>query len=691
MAGRWPCSPASFPRSTPPIARGGRRTVPALPVQYADYAAWQRRWVEGEVLREQADYWTRTLAGVPELLELPTDHPRPARMDPAGARLGVELDEALTAGLKALSRRHGTTLYMTLLAGWATVLGRLSGQDDVVVGSPTAGRGRQEIEGLIGFFVNMLALRVDLSGAPAAAELLGRVKTRVLEAQQHQDIPFEQVVDLVDRARSLSHNPLFQVNLTWHNASREGGLSLAGLEVDSVGPASSQVRAKFDLSLELSERDGRIRGTVSYVTALFGQETVERYVGYLRRVLEEMAADESVRVERLALMPESERSRVVQEWNRTQAYPARVLHPRALRGQVARTPDAAAVVFEGESLTYAELNARANRLAHHLRTLGVGPDVRVALCVERGLEMVVGLLAVLKAGGAYVPLDPGYPAERLEYMLADSAPAAVLTQKDLRDRFEHADVPVLELDAAAPAWAHHPATDPAVDGLTAGPPGVRHLHLRQHRPAQGRRGTAPATWRGCSRRPTTGSGSARRTCGRCSTPSRSTSPCGSCGAPCCTAGAWWSSPARSPAARRRSTGCCATKGSRSLNQTPSAFQQLIRAQASSDRAHGLRYVVFGGEALDVQLLRPWLQANGDAAPRLVNMYGITETTVHVTYRPHRLARRGAGGCEPHRRADPGPARLPPGPGGGAGARGRGRRAVRRRARGWRAGTWAVRS
>ncbi|HEU0300507.1 MAG TPA: condensation domain-containing protein, partial [Longimicrobium sp.] len=374
---------------------GREANLPRLPVQYADYAAWQRRWVEGEILREQADYWTETLAGAPGLLALPTDHPRPAEMDHAGARLGLELDEALTAGLKALGRRHGTTLFMTLLAGWAVVLGRLSGQEDVVVGTPTANRGRREIEGLIGFFVNTLALRVDLSGAPTVAELLGRVKKRALEAQHHQDIPFEQVVELLDPARSLSRTPLFQATFAWQNLPRGGGLSLPGLELDSVGTGSSHAQAKTDLSLALREAGDRIVGEVTYATALFERETVERWAGYLRRVLAEMVADESRRVERLALMPLSERSRMLEAWNRTEtAYPESCIH-ELFAAQAARTPDAVAVVHPYTSLTYAELNARANRLAHHLRSLGVGPDTRVALCVERSAELVVGLLGVL--------------------------------------------------------------------------------------------------------------------------------------------------------------------------------------------------------------------------------------------------------------------------------------------------------
>ncbi|HEX8244206.1 MAG TPA: condensation domain-containing protein, partial [Longimicrobium sp.] len=277
--------------------------LPALPIQYADYAAWQRRWVQDQVLEAQAAYWTRTLSGAPELIALPADRPRPQRQDHAGATLPLELDEAATAGLKELSRRHGTTLFMTLLAGWATLLSRLSGQDEVVVGTVTANRGRAEIEGLIGFFVNTLALRIDLSGRPTVAEVLGRVKARALEAQQNQDIPFEQVVELVQPVRSLAHSPLFQVGFDWQNAP-QGELTLPGLELGRV-PGAERTTAKVDLSLSLRETGGRIVGGMTYATSLFERSTVERYAGYLVRALEQMSGD-GRRIEALRLLPDHE-------------------------------------------------------------------------------------------------------------------------------------------------------------------------------------------------------------------------------------------------------------------------------------------------------------------------------------------------------------------------------------------------
>ncbi|WP_331023625.1 amino acid adenylation domain-containing protein [Longimicrobium sp.] len=444
--------------------RGEPDPLPPLPVQYADYAAWHRRVVEGEVLQRQAEYWRETLAGAPELLELPTSHARPVKQDFTGASVDVELDEALATALRTLGQRHGTTLFMTLLAGWAAVLARLSGQDEVVVGSPTANRGRSEIEGLVGFFVNLLAVRIDLSGSPSVAELLGRVKERALGAQHNQDIPFEQVVEHLHPTRSLAHTPLFQVMFAWQNAPGERlelpGLALGPLDPEGSGGSSLPVSAKFDLSLALRDEGGRIRGTVEYATALFDRATVERHVGYLRRVLDEMVADDAKPVDRLALLSPAERRTVVEEWNATDAaYPAEACIHELFEAQVKRTPGAVAVSFEGSRLTYAELNARANRVAHHLRALGVGPEVRVAVGVRRGLETVVGLLAVLKAGGGYVPLDIVNPEDRLQYVLGDSAPAALLTEGPLVARFAGAGVPLVDTGDLA-ALDAYPASDP---------------------------------------------------------------------------------------------------------------------------------------------------------------------------------------------------------------------------------------
>ena len=444
------------------FVRGEADPLPELEVQYADYAVWQRKWIEGDILQQQADYWQTTLSGVPALLELPADHARPAQQDYSGAFVGLMLDEELTAGLKELSKRHGTTLYMTLLAGWATLLARLSGQQEVVTGTPVANRGRSELEGLIGFFVNTLTLRLDVSGSPTVSELLARVKSQALAAQQHQDIPFEQVVEIARPMRSLAHSPLFQVMFAWQNTPK-GALVLPGLTLASLAGASPHSTAKFDLTLSLQEAGETIVGGLEYATSLFEPSTIERYLGHFRTLLEAMVAGDSQAVDRLPLLREEERQQVLYEWNDTQVeFPSEECIHELFQAQVSRTPEATAVVFEDASLSYGELNRRANQLAHYLRGLGVKPDARVAICVERGFEMIVALLAVLKAGGAYVPLDPAYPAERLRYMLQDSAPIAVLTQGHLRGLFLGLSeaLPVLDLAAAGSLWEEQPGTDP---------------------------------------------------------------------------------------------------------------------------------------------------------------------------------------------------------------------------------------
>jgi amino acid adenylation domain-containing protein len=626
---------------------GGPDPLPALPIQYADYAVWQRRWVDGEVLKAQAEYWKETLAGAPELLELPTDRARPARQDFSGREIWIALDAELTAGLKALGQRHGATLYMTLLAGWAVVLSRLSGQEDVVVGTPTAGRGRREIEGLIGFFVNTLILRLDLSGAPSVTELLGRVRERALEVQQNQDIPFEQVVELVQPVRTLAHPPLFQVMFNWLNTPR-GGLELSGLALSSVvGPPAPASRAEpgarpgsaaqpeaedtgaaFDLALTLSERDGRIVGSMEYATALFEPATVERHLAYLRRVLAGMVADERRSVARLELMSPAERAQVVEGWNATELpYADGGCVHELFERRAEETPGATAVVFEGGELTYAQLNARANRLAHHLRALGVGPDARVAICAERTPEMVAGLLAVLKAGGAYVPLDPAYPEERLRWLLADSAPVAVLAHASLAARFAGAGVPLVELDAGSPAWAAGPETNPArgallpehlayviyTSGSTGRPKGVMVTHR-----AVGRQ--AAAVQAGFGLRPDDRSlqfasiafdASVEEIFGALLT-----------GAALVLRTEAWLEGAHA------FWGRCA-ENRVTVADLPTRFWQLLLDEPSAAIPPSLRLLAIGGEAVEPAALEAWFGIGGYRPP-LLNTYGPTETTVNAT-------------------------------------------------------------
>ncbi|QPB24428.1 amino acid adenylation domain-containing protein (plasmid) [Rhizobium sp. 007] len=447
--------------------------LPPLAIQYPDYAAWQRQWLSGERLQRQAQYWRDALAGAPARLALPTDRARPAQQSFAGASVPVVIDQDLTRGLKRLSRQHGTTLFMTVLAAWAAVLSRLSGQDDLVIGVPSANRGRGEIEELIGFFVNTLALRVDLSGEPDVSELLERTRRTALAAQEHQDLPFEQVVEIVKPPRHLDHTPLFQVMLAWQN-NAVGSFDLAGLNVEAAGEGLDQV--KFDLELSLGERGEEIAGTFGYATALFDQATIERQRGYLLALLRAMVADADQPVGRIELLSSDERTYLLEDLNRTAAaYPSERCIHELFEQQVRRAPEAVALVHEDEELSYGALNAQANRLAHHLIALGVKPDQPVAICLERSPAMVVGLLAILKAGGAYLPLDPAYPCARLRQVVEDAAPHLLLCDAVGRAALGPealVDLTVIDLETATPAWAELPASnpDPRALGLTA-----RHL------------------------------------------------------------------------------------------------------------------------------------------------------------------------------------------------------------------------
>ncbi|HEY0855956.1 MAG TPA: amino acid adenylation domain-containing protein, partial [Albitalea sp.] len=445
---------------------GGDDPLPPLEIQYADYAAWQRHWLSGEVLDAHAAYWRDTLAGAPTRLELPTDRPRPPEQDHAGGAIGFELDAEVSAGLRALSQRHGTTLFMTLLAGWAVLLSRLSGQHDLVIGTPTANRSRRELEPLIGFFTNTLALRVDLSGSPTVAQLLQRVKAQAVAAQAHQDLPFEQVVEIVKPPRSLAHTPLFQVLFSWQS-SAGSTLELPGLQLQPLGAAHAT--AQFDLALNLFEAQGRIGGGLEYASALFDRSTVERHLACLRELLAGMAADDARTVDRLPLLPADEQRRLLVDCNATQAdWPRESCVHELIEAQVQRTPVAVALAFEDSRISYAELNERANRLARHLRAIGVGPDRLVGLCLERSVDMAVGLLAVLKAGGAYVPLDPALPPARLAAMCEDCAPVAVLTHAragtEARAAMRlalsaHGEVPLIDMRSDARRWKQLPADD----------------------------------------------------------------------------------------------------------------------------------------------------------------------------------------------------------------------------------------
>src|SRR5437016_7459529 len=341
---------------------GEEDPLPPLAVQYADYTLWQRQRLSGEVLQRESEYWRRTLEGAPALLELPTDRPRPAQQTFAGDVVELQVDAVLTRKLKALSQRHGMTLYMLIVAGWAAVLSRLSAQEEVVIGTAIANRMRPELEALIGLFVNTQALRVDVSGS--VAELLQRVKARTLEAQQHQELPFEQVVEIVKPPRSLAHAPIFQVMMVWQGKD-EGTLDLPGLKVMPAHIIYGV--AKFDLELDMGEAGDRIAGGLRYATALFDRSTIERHAGYLHKTLAAMVTDEGQAVDRIALLSDAERRQLLVAWNDTQVkYENDRCIQELFEAQAAKASGVIAVAYEGQTLTYRELNRRANQLAHYL-------------------------------------------------------------------------------------------------------------------------------------------------------------------------------------------------------------------------------------------------------------------------------------------------------------------------------------
>jgi amino acid adenylation domain-containing protein len=433
-----------------------------LPIQYADYASWQRNWLQGEVLERQLDYWKQQLAGVP-VLQLTTDYPRPAVQSFRGATQSLHLSKSLLDGLKALSRQAESTLFMTLTAAFQALLSRYTGQDDVSVGTPVANRNRMETEGLIGFFANTLVIRTSLAGNPSFRELLARVREVTLGAYTHQDVPFEKLVETVQPERSLSHHPLFQVLFALQNApgaqAELPGLTLGGFPSDTK-------TAKFDLELSMGESDAGLEGEITYCTDLFDSATITRMIGHWQHLLEAIAANPDLRVADLPLLTPDE-GQVLARWNETAApYPPDACVHQLVEAQAERTPEAVAVAFGTESLTYRELNRRANQLAHDLRRRGVGPEVLVGVCVERSLEMVVALLAVLKAGGAYVPVDPAYPAERIAYMLADAQVPVLLTQARLAGRLAEAGAHLLVLDGTEQPWAGESDANPD-SGVTA--------------------------------------------------------------------------------------------------------------------------------------------------------------------------------------------------------------------------------
>ncbi|MDB9515934.1 amino acid adenylation domain-containing protein [Roseofilum reptotaenium CS-1145] len=415
------------------FSKGEKSPLAELPIQYADYAIWQREWLKEQQQQSQLNYWKQKLANAPPLLELPTDRPRPSVQTFRGGTESFQLSKELTQKLHALSQESGCTLFMTLLAAWSSLLYRYSKQSDILVGTPIANRQHQEIEPLIGFFANTLVMRTQFKEGQTFADVLKGVRQTAIEAYSHQDLPFEQLVMELEPSRSLSYNPLFQVMFVLQNADM-GNLELP--EVSCSQLERSSVVAKFDLTLSMQETEDGLMGYGKYNRDLFEGATIGRWMGHFQVLLESIVANPQQQVEKLPLLPENEGHQILVQWNDTTTdYPQDKCIHQLFEEQVERTPDAVVVIFENDQLTYRELNGKANQLAHYLQSLGVEPEVLIGICVERSIEMIIGLLGILKAGGAYVPIDPNYPSDRLAYILEDSKARVLLTQEHLVNRF----------------------------------------------------------------------------------------------------------------------------------------------------------------------------------------------------------------------------------------------------------------
>ncbi|MEI7137196.1 amino acid adenylation domain-containing protein, partial [Pectobacterium atrosepticum] len=602
--------------------------LPPLPIQYADYAAWQHGWLKEDTLAEQRDFWHSQLQGAPALLELPTDRPRPAVQRYAGSHVSFRLSADVLNALKTQGHQQGTTLFMTVLAAWSLVLSRLSGQDDIVIGTPIANRTRHELEGLIGFFVNTLALRIELDECKTLEALLTQVREQSLSAYAHQDLPFDQVVEVVQPARSLSYSPIFQVMLALNNTASQK-LMLPDLDVSFIEQPKHS--AQFDLMLSVNETENGLTGSLEYAIDLFDRETIERVAGYVVNVLTAIATDVTQPLWSVPMLSDSERQQVLVDFNPADAVcPTPALIQARVEDQAQRFPNAIAVVYESHSLTYQTLNQRANQLAHHLISLGVKPDDLVAICVERSPEMIIGLLAILKAGAAYLPLDPSYPAERLTYMLDDATPVALLTQSALTATLPDTALPTVLLDAhdvfdaqpdhnpdahALGVTPDHLAYVIYTSGSTGKPKGVMVEHASVTRLLDATQDyfhfDSNDVW--TQFHSFAFDFSVWEIWGALAYGGKLVVVPTLC--------------ARSPQefysllCRERVT---------VLNQTPGAFRQLIAARDDTD--HSLRCIIFGGEALELHMLAPWIADNPLERTRLINMYGITEITVHATFR-----------------------------------------------------------
>jgi amino acid adenylation domain-containing protein len=601
-----------------------------LPIQYGDFAAWQKAWLGSGRLQEQLDFWKAKLADAPPLLELPTDYSRPAIQTYHGETLHLRLDREVTDRLRALARQEDATLFMTLTSVFGLFLARYSRSEDIVMGSLIAGRNHSQIESIVGVFVNTLALRMDFSGNPSFVSLLRRVKQTILEAYIHQDVPFDKLVQAVEPDRNLSHAPVFQVMFVLQSIPFEQ-LQLAGVKASILQPGNPT--AKFDLGLSMQVEGDTLSGMIEYNRALFKRETAARMMAHLLELFNGVATDPAKGIYDYPLLAGSEPALLATR-NGSEQPPSsdRRCLADLFEEQVSKRPEAIALVLGEEKWSYLELNTRANRLANRLRAAGIGPDKLVGICLERSLDMIVAILGVLKAGGGYLPIDPSYPTNRISFFLEDSQVPIVLTHSALAEKLGAFPGETICLDTANGSvnWSPenpvsgvepwHLAYVIYTSGSTGNPKGVQVTHANVVRLF-----TSTRSWFQFDEKDVW-------------TLFHSYA---------FDFSVWeiWGALlhggvlvvvpyeiSRSPSAFHH---LLAREKVTVLNQTPSAFRQLSKFEEETESLEPccLRYVIFGGEALEIEHLRPWFERHGDQHPRLINMYGITETTVHVTYQP----------------------------------------------------------
>ena len=601
-----------------------------LPVQYSDYAVWQQKWLKSDDVQIHFNYWKERLKGSHGGLNLPFDYPRPSVQSFMGGLEDVIISRQLTDRLKTFSSHEGVTLFMTLLAAYQVLLYRYSGQTDIVTGSPIANRNHPETHDMIGCFVNTLALRSDLSGSPNFRELVNRIKKTTIDAYAHQDLPFQVLVQEIHSSRDMTFTPLFQTSFVLQNTPHPvlefSGLTLKPLRVDNM-------TAKYDLNLMLREYDGELKGKLEYSTDLFKADTISRLISHFYVLLAGVLENPDIPVSESPLLTENEKNQLLLEWHNAGVYyPKDKCVHELFQERAERDPDAVALIFGNDRFTYGELNSRANQLSHYLRKLGVGPESLAGICLERSLEMVIGILGILKAGAAYVPLDPAYPKERLEFIIEDTHASVVVTQENLLDILpKHTSNIVCidtEQDNISQCESHNSAGGVTPDnaayiiytsGSTGKPKGVVIEHCNVVRLFEGAQSlyhfNRDDVW----------------------TLFHSFA---------FDFSVWelWGAliyggtlvivPYRVSRSLDEFYELLIEKQVTILNITPSVFRELIQTDLNSsarDRL-SLRYIIFGGEELKTADLQPWYENHDDQYPRLVNMYGITETTVHVTYR-----------------------------------------------------------